>query len=65
MASRVSLPVGAHAYILATKSNFNQSSIPPHIFMMHTFKKLGWYLHFGAWFMKNILFDQKKINLLN
>jgi len=25
-----------------------------------TFKKLGWYLHFSTWFMKNILQSTKK-----
>jgi len=24
-----------------------------------TFKQLGFYINFGAWFMKNILFEQK------
>jgi len=26
-----------------------------------TFKQLGWYLNSSAWFMKHILFEQKKI----
>jgi len=26
---------------------------------------LGWYLTFGAWFIKNVLLEQRKIKLLN
>jgi hypothetical protein len=26
-----------------------------------TFKQLGWYLNFGTWFVKNMLFEQKEI----
>jgi hypothetical protein len=26
-----------------------------------TFKQVGWYMNFSAQFIKNILFDQKKI----
>jgi hypothetical protein len=65
LASRVSFPVGAHAYLLAIESNFNHASTPPHTFMTHTFKRLGWNLHFSAWFMKNVLYEQKKIKLRN
>jgi hypothetical protein len=28
-----------------------------------TFKKTGWYLNFGTWFMNNILLEHKKITL--
>jgi hypothetical protein len=27
--------------------------------------ELGWYLNFRAWFIKNVLFEQKKVKLLN
>jgi hypothetical protein len=30
-----------------------------------TFKRPGWYVNFSAWFMINILFEQKKIKLWN
>jgi hypothetical protein len=26
-----------------------------------TFKQLGWYLNFSAWFMENVLFEQKMV----
>jgi hypothetical protein len=28
-----------------------------------TFNQCGWYLNFSTWFMKNALFEQKKIKL--
>ena len=34
-------------------------------FFCLTFKQLGWYLDCHALFMKNILFEQKKIKLWN
>jgi hypothetical protein len=30
-----------------------------------TFELPGRYLHFSTWFMKNVLFEQKEIKLLN
>jgi hypothetical protein len=33
-----------------------------HDFML-TFKQPGWYLNFSEWFMKNVLFEQKKKKL--
>jgi hypothetical protein len=30
-----------------------------------TFKQPGWYLNCSLWFMKNVLFEQKKIKLWN
>ena len=31
--------------------------------LMLTFEELAWYLNFSAQFMKNILFEQKKVKL--
>jgi hypothetical protein len=47
---------------------------PPPLFLLYhykhllfscglTFKQPGWYLNFSAWFMQNVLFEQKKIHL--
>jgi hypothetical protein len=30
-----------------------------------TFNRTGWYLNFSTWFMKNVLFEEKKEKLRN
>jgi len=31
------------------------------LFIILTFKRLGWYVNCGAWLMNNVLFEQKEI----